>query len=333
MYSSSSNSGYFSTNGQPSHGYMDPFYAHDGGTTSSQNEALMPPVTSSAGTKSKSKQKSGKCCCCKCDLASRSGHSLLAILANLIVALIAIVCMFVVISALIEQKPMDEFVDVLTLYPMCLWTTAAILLLTILFALFGLYADLTERKIPLKVFLVFAALVVIGFLFTAVVSLVTRSQLEKSVHDSFNATLTNDYGTNDGVTKALDKLHQRNKCCGASNYVDWKYSSWLKQQTEVGVVSTIETKVGAFGQPVASGTLIFAPDSCCKTVLANCGYLLHPNNLYETGCAQTIHEVYDRNLIKLAVIGFVLAFFELLAFVSSLYLLNRVRKQLVWQWY
>ena len=98
MYSSSgANSGYFSTNGQTSHGYIEPFYPNDG-IESSPNEALVPHVTSPSSPKAKNKKKSGKCSCCQWDLASRSGHSLLAILANFVTVVIAIVCLVVVVN-------------------------------------------------------------------------------------------------------------------------------------------------------------------------------------------------------------------------------------------
>ena len=145
MYSTSSGS--FPTNGQPH--YMDSFCLNNP-MTSSQNESLMPPRASPTKTK-KSKKKGCVCSCCKCELSSRSGHSLLAICVNLLIALIASACLVVVMSALINQKRVDEFVNVLPLYSLCLWSSVCILIVTILLALFGLYADMTEQKIPLKV--------------------------------------------------------------------------------------------------------------------------------------------------------------------------------------
>ena len=77
---------------------------------------------------------------------------------------------------------------------------------------------------------------------------------------------------------------------------------------------------------------LHAPDSCCKTVLKHCGILAHPNNLFEHGCLQKIMDLLEENIVLLVAAGLVVMIVQFMALISALYLLNRLRRKVIWEW-
>ncbi|XP_063729809.1 tetraspanin-11-like [Symsagittifera roscoffensis] len=118
------------------------------------------------------------------------------------------------------------------------------------------------------------------------------------------------------------RQHQEQKCCGVQHYDDWKYSKWVKIRNQERNVTSIDDE-----------NFAHAPDSCCKTVLDNCGTMAHPNNFYEHGCLKQIVDFFERNLLVLSIAAVFVLMIQLVALVSSLLLLNKLRKKNIWEWY
>ncbi|PSN33010.1 Tetraspanin-11 [Blattella germanica] len=86
------------------------------------------------------------------------------------------------------------------------------------------------------------------------------------------------------------------KCCGANLFEDWKYSRWLKENPSV------ELKV---------------PDSCCKTILPNCGRRDHPNNIHYTGCRHRLADEVRDHLIILSAVGLGICVLQIFGMIFS----------------
>lgn len=63
------------------------------------------------------------------------------------------------------------------------------------------------------------------------------------------------------------------KCCGSSNFSDWRESAWIQAEKEQLV-----------------------PDSCCKTPTEFCGRRDHPSNIYKVEVGRAFHSLTQVNV-------------------------------------
>ncbi|XP_063719948.1 tetraspanin-11-like [Symsagittifera roscoffensis] len=286
---------------------MDPFYS-DG----SQGVSLM--HSSSSPRKSEKKKK----CCCDCE--SRSIQTYIMIIANAFFLLAGILLIVVGCLSLAHRDYYGNFLSGAT-YGFVTWTLVFVGVFVVIVSLFGLYAAFKEGKLLLKIYAVLVGVVIAIELSVVIVALVYRGKTYRKLESHFNSTIVNQYGSNGDVTKALDQLHQDHQCCGVNSFMDWQYSSWVQNQNR--------------GKSADDGDEMFVhvPDSCCKTVLDNCGTMSHPNNLHNQGCFKQVADFFARNLLVLSLCAICVILLQVMALVSALVLLKRVRKQVVWQWY
>ena len=124
----------------------------------------------------------------------------------------------------------------------------------------------------------------------------------------------------------------KQQCCGVSSYSDWQYSKWVMKQNYMLTKSNTLSS-NSVNSPNDDSNFVHAPDSCCKTIDDTCGTMAHPNNLHNQGCFKQVADFFARNLLVVSLCAIVVMLLEILALVAAIVLLNRVRKQIVWQWY
>lgn len=73
------------------------------------------------------------------------------------------------------------------------------------------------------------------------------------------------YGTDSSLTDSMDSLQQNIGCCGSILFDDWAASAWADDARIINNKKEDYTPV---------------PDSCCKNITADCGFLSHPSNIY-----------------------------------------------------
>ena len=73
------------------------------------------------------------------------------------------------------------------------------------------------------------------------------------------------YGTDISLTDSMDSLQQNIGCCGSVLFDDWAASAWADDARITNNKKEDYTPV---------------PDSCCKNITADCGFLSHPSNIY-----------------------------------------------------
>lgn len=68
---------------------------------------------------------------------------------------------------------------------------------------------------------------------------------------------------------------------------------------------------------------LLVPDSCCKSVVTNCGKSDHPSNIYAimgdtpTGCMTKLEKYFQNHLIVLAIAGFAVAGVQLAVMIFA----------------
>uniref|UniRef100_A0A3B1J2A1 Tetraspanin n=1 Tax=Astyanax mexicanus TaxID=7994 RepID=A0A3B1J2A1_ASTMX len=87
--------------------------------------------------------------------------------------------------------------------------------------------------------------------------------VEEEVNHSIQKVYNEYNGTNsDAPSRAIDYVQRQLHCCGITNYLDWRNTSWFNESRNNSV-----------------------PLSCCKPNVSNCtGSLSRPGDLYPEGC-------------------------------------------------
>ncbi|XP_064480085.1 CD151 antigen-like isoform X2 [Ornithodoros turicata] len=137
-----------------------------------------------------------------------------------------------------------------------------------------------------------------------IIAYVYEEQVEQELKESLNATFTENYFFDAARTSAIDDFHQSFKCCGAVGFEDWLHSKWLKANRQ------LRNKV---------------PDSCCKTVLPQCGVHDHPSNIYYDGCVNALQQQVREHLVIIGAVGLGICLVQVFGMIFSCCLYVRLR--------
>ncbi|XP_018413189.1 PREDICTED: tetraspanin-11-like [Nanorana parkeri] len=175
---------------------------------------------------------------------------------------------------------------------------------------FGCCAVIREKKACLLFYLVILISVYAAELAAGVLAYIYYETISEELKDSLNETIINNYaqpGMND-VTYAIDHLQQDFRCCGSSSYEDWRYSLYAITANN-------------------SGNIV--PDSCCKTMTAECGRRDHPSNIYrvEGGCMSKLETFIQEHLLLIGAISIGIACFQLIGVTMSACFLRILYKE------
>ncbi|XP_018564815.1 CD151 antigen-like [Anoplophora glabripennis] len=138
--------------------------------------------------------------------------------------------------------------------------------LVILVAILGCCAIPKHRTKLLFCYTLFLVLIFLMEALVGVLSYIYQENIDEEMNLRFNSTLLTTYKQMDGKTESIDVIQQRLACCGAESYQDWKYSNWLQNTAVLNKV----------------------PDSCCKSILYECGIRDHPSNIFLEGCSEPV---------------------------------------------
>lgn len=67
------------------------------------------------------------------------------------------------------------------------------------------------------------------------------------------------------------------------------------------------------------------PDSCCKTVSAQCGVRDHPSNVYYTGCAHKLSRLAREHLLLIGSIAIVICLVQILGVFLAVKLVSKLK--------
>ncbi|KAM3609593.1 uncharacterized protein V6R79_017583 [Siganus canaliculatus] len=169
--------------------------------------------------------------------------------------------------------------------------------IVIMTGVIGCCATLMEMK---SLLIVYLCLLLCAFLLEVIAALlayITYQELDEDLKQNLKVTMQLKYQQlgEESVTKAVDKLQQKFKCCGSQNSSDWADSVWIQSNDHL------------------------VPDSCCKTPTDLCGHRDHPSNIYkvEGGCIMKLEEFILNQLYILCAVGLGVAFLQLVGMMFT----------------
>ncbi|EHB17822.1 CD151 antigen [Heterocephalus glaber] len=150
----------------------------------------------------------------------------------------------------------------------------------------GCCATFKERRNLLRLYFILLLIIFLLEIIAGVLAYVYYQQLNTELKENLKDTMTKRYHQpgHEGVTSAVDKLQQEFHCCGSNNSQDWRDSEWIHS--------------GQAGKRVV-------PDSCCKTVVPDCGRRDHASNIYkvEGGCITKLETFIQDHLRVIGAVG------------------------------
>lgn len=107
-----------------------------------------------------------------------------------------------------------------------------------------------------------------------------------------------------GVTLAWDDVQRKFKCCGATNYTDWKDNEVLNGTNSV-------------------------PDSCCRQEISGCGFgkLGNATSIYDEGCVNGFIRWVTDNMGIVGGIAAALTVIEIIGIIIAGCLASAIRKE------
>ncbi|XP_025829460.1 CD151 antigen isoform X2 [Agrilus planipennis] len=176
--------------------------------------------------------------------------------------------------------------------------------LVLLIAVIGCCAISKENR-PMLICYIFALILI--FLLEAMVGLMSYvydEQLETELEMNLNNTFLTTYSIDETKTKAIDFLQMEFHCCGAVSFDDWKYSRWRTEN-------------------LSGKNLV--PDSCCKTILPECGKRDHPSNINYSGCLTKMAHHMKYHLFVLCAVGLGICVVQIIGIILSCKLYFKLR--------
>ncbi|XP_026221283.1 CD151 antigen isoform X2 [Anabas testudineus] len=180
--------------------------------------------------------------------------------------------------------------------------------IVIVTGILGCCATLKEMKSLLIVYLILLICIFLLEIVAGVLAYVNHQELDEELRQNLKVTMQQKYNQpgEESVTHAVDKLQQEFKCCGSSNFSDWRDSAWIQAPDNKRLV----------------------PDSCCKTPSELCGQRNHPSNIYrvEGGCIMKLEDFILSQLYILSAVGIGIAFLQLVGMMFTCCLYRNLKE-------
>ncbi|XP_033107217.1 CD151 antigen-like [Anneissia japonica] len=166
-----------------------------------------------------------------------------------------------------------------------------------------------ERPIFLKIYFVLVIAAIITELVAGIMALVYRDDVFNDINGQLSNQLETQYGEATAITNSIDKLQEDLLCCGATNYTDYAYSEWAKENPATAV-----------------------PISCCKkppSKTCNAGVPGQPddvNGIYVKGCVDEMSSWINDNLTVLGGVCLGLLGVQFLALMFSCCLIQAIER-------
>jgi len=165
-------------------------------------------------------------------------------------------------------------------------------------AFFGCCGAWKENYCMVTTFVILLSLIIIVEIAAAIAGYIYRGKVSAIVQESLTEMITKYNNTE--IEKAVNQLQKDLKCCGVSNYTDWK-----------------DTFPG--GNSV--------PDTCCVNFTTSCGVgaMTDPDKLYKEGCRSAVEALLKKNIQWIIVAALIIAFLQIMGVVFSCMLMRGIR--------
>lgn len=172
--------------------------------------------------------------------------------------------------------------------------------LIFIIAFFGCCGAWKENYCMITMFAILMSLTLIAQIAAVILGYVFRGKINSVVEDSL-ADMISLYNTSSADFRAtVDKLQQDLKCCGFNSSADWKSFT-------------------------PSGDTV--PDSCCITVVPNCGQdsMMNATKVYQQGCNVALETLLKDNIQWVIAATLIIAALEVLGVVFACLLMRGIR--------
>jgi len=181
--------------------------------------------------------------------------------------------------------------------------------IVLILGFFGCCGACTENSCMMFTFATLLALVVIAEVGAAIAVYVFRGEVNTIVTDKMNEGLAN-YEQGDkykGVTDTWNAVQSDFKCCGVSNYTNWKDTPYGKEVTGV-------------------------PMTCCKTASEGCGNGMFGSEadlskINQDGCVQLLEEFIVDKVAVIGGIGIGIALLQIVGVLVSCMLAGSMKRR------
>nr|XP_057933813.1 tetraspanin-11 isoform X3 [Doryrhamphus excisus] len=174
----------------------------------------------------------------------------------------------------------------------------------------GCCAVIREQRSCLSTYFFCLLLIFLIELVAGVLAYVYYQRLSEELKQHLKQTMTDNYAQpgKEAITLAVDKLQQDFKCCGSDNHQDWTTSVYITSKH-------------------ARGRLV--PDSCCKSMMPDCGVRDHPSNIYnvEGGCITKLEQFLAQHLLVIGAVGIGVACLQICGMVLTCCLYRRIKME------
>jgi len=192
-------------------------------------------------------------------------------------------------------------------------------------ALIGCCGAIRNSQGLLFVYIALLCVLIAGELVGAVLALIYRGEVEKTLLESMEAQVKNDYHPGEeGPFDAWNYLQVKLECCGANNYTDFKNSYWWNNT-----------------RTIKNGTQEYVPMQCCKLSggdyqspqvgnFKKCqedarDHYEDSDNLYTDGCYENLQSWFQQHSLIFMIIGFAVAGVQILGIICACSLRRNLR--------
>ncbi|KAG8432127.1 hypothetical protein GDO86_016672 [Hymenochirus boettgeri] len=171
-----------------------------------------------------------------------------------------------------------------------------------LLSAFGAVAALKENNVLIKIY---SAMMLLMFIIEIIVGISAysyRDKLQSEASRRFQQILVR-YGSEEQLTRGIDRVQQQFRCCGAQNFTDWFNTS------------------SAFN----------VPTSCCQKVAPRCGEKATENtgNIYVEGCVVKLRNWIAQHVDIIGAVGVGLGFAQIIGIFLSFLLVKILQENYV----
>lgn len=182
-----------------------------------------------------------------------------------------------------------------SLLPVVIIAVGAFLFLV---AFVGCCGACKENYCLMITFAIFLSLIMLVEVAAGIAGYMFRNKVMSEFNKDFQQQMQ-DYLKNNKTASILDKMQKEFKCCGAHNYTDWANIPLMPKDR--------------------------VPDSCCKNTTQGCGIKFKEDDIYKTGCVETIGLWLRRNVLVVAGAALGIAVVEVLGIIFACCLVKSIR--------
>lgn len=215
----------------------------------------------------------------------------------------------------------QEYADLLksNLYQLSTYILILAGAVIIIAGIIGILGAWFESK---KLIIVFIALLVSIFVIemaSGVLAFTYKVKLTESLKYDLETTILNEYNQTGFETKSalLDNLQTSLKCCGATDFLDWKSSKYILSQNNTSHIAN-EPNSKKYNQ---------VAESCCKSPSHLCARRTHPSNINYKGCVMVLEKQISKHLILIGVVSISACLFQSIGFFLAALLIKRINQR------